>query len=63
MGRQGRLPEFMIQHFSAVALDYQNGIFLGEDKIIADMTGKPPMTVQDFVALHREASKTASAAA
>jgi hypothetical protein len=42
MGRQGRLPEFMIQHFSAVALDYQNGIFSGEDKIIADLTGKPP---------------------
>jgi uncharacterized protein YbjT (DUF2867 family) len=29
------LPEFMIQHFCAVALDYQNGIFSGEDKIIA----------------------------
>jgi NAD(P)H dehydrogenase (quinone) len=56
------LPEFMIQHFCAVALDYQNGIFSGEDKIIAQLTGKPPMTVRDFVASHREAFKTLSAA-
>jgi len=56
------LPEFMIQHFCAVALDYQNGIFSGEDKIIGEVTGKPPMTVQDFVASHREAFKTVSAA-
>ena len=56
------LPEFMIQHFCAVALDYQNGIFSGEDKIIAELTGKPPMTLRDFVASHREAFTTASAA-
>ena len=57
------LSEFMIQHFCAVALDYQNGIFSGEDKIIAEVTGKPPMTVQDFVASHREAFTTAASAA
>ena len=56
------LPEFMIQHFCAVALDYQNGVFSGEDKTIAELTGKPPMTVRDFVASHREAFTTASAA-
>jgi NAD(P)H dehydrogenase (quinone) len=56
------LPESMIQHFCAVALDYQNGLFSGEDKIIAELTGKPPMTVRDFVASHREAFTTASAA-
>src|ERR1700732_4773755 len=56
------LPEFMIQHFCAVALDYQNGIFSGEDKIIAELTGKPPMTVRDFVASHRETFTTASIA-
>jgi uncharacterized protein YbjT (DUF2867 family) len=56
------LPEFMIQHFCAVALDYQDGLFSGEDKIIAELTGKPPMTVRDFVALHRETFTTASAA-
>jgi hypothetical protein len=42
----------------AVALDYKSGIFSGEDKIIAELTGKPPMTVQDFVASHREAFTT-----
>jgi uncharacterized protein YbjT (DUF2867 family) len=57
------LPEFLIQHFCAIALDYQNGLFSGADTIIAGVTGKPPMTVQDFVALHREAFNTMSAAA
>ena len=56
------LHEFMIQHFCAVAVDYQNGLFSGEDKFIAELTGKPPMTVRDFVASHREAFTTASAA-
>ena len=55
-------PEFMIQHLCAVAIDYQNGLFSGEDKFIAKLTGKPPMTVQDFVASHRQAFATTSAA-
>jgi NAD(P)H dehydrogenase (quinone) len=58
----GRM-EFLIQHLCAVALDYQNGIFAGEDKIIAEVTGQPPMTVQEFVALHRDAFNAVSAAA
>jgi NAD(P)H dehydrogenase (quinone) len=57
------LPEFMVQHFCAIALDYQNGIFSGEDKIIAEMTGQPPMTVQEFVTLHRNAFTAVNAAA
>ncbi|MBX5206858.1 NmrA family NAD(P)-binding protein [Rhizobium sp. NZLR11] len=57
------LPEFLIQHFCAIALDYQNGIFSGADKIIAEVTGVPPMTVQDFVASHRAAFNTLDAAA
>ena len=56
--REAGLPEFMIQHFCAVALDYQNGLFSGEDKFIAELTGKPPMSVQDFLASHREAFET-----
>src|SRR5579863_391188 len=55
-------PEFMIQHLCAVAIDYQNGLFSGEDKFIAKLTGKPPMTVQDFVASHRQAFATTNAA-
>jgi hypothetical protein len=45
----------------AVTLDYKSGIFSGEDKIIAELAGKPPMTLQDFVASHREAFTTVSA--
>ena len=56
------LPEFMIQHFCAVAVDYQNGIFSGEGKIIAEVTGQPPMTVQQFVTLHRDAFNAVSTA-
>ncbi|MBY3314437.1 NmrA family NAD(P)-binding protein [Rhizobium laguerreae] len=57
------LPEFLIQHFCAIALDYQNGIFSGADKIIAEVTGVPPMTVEDFVTSHRAAFNTLDAAA
>ncbi|CDN51383.1 NAD(P)H-binding protein [Neorhizobium galegae] len=57
------LPEFLIQHFCAIALDYQNGIFSGADKIIGEVTGVPPMTVQDFVTSHRAAFNTLDAAA
>ncbi|MGR9354653.1 NAD(P)H-binding protein [Rhizobium leguminosarum] len=57
------LTEFLIQHFCAIALDYQNGIFSGADKIIAEVTGVPPMTVQDFVTSHRAAFNTLNAAA
>ncbi len=57
------LPEFLIQHFCAIALDYQNGIFSGADKIIAEVTGVPPMTVQDFVTSHRTAFDSLEAAA
>jgi uncharacterized protein YbjT (DUF2867 family) len=56
-------PEFLIQHLVAVALDYQNGIFSGEDKIIAEVTGRPPMAVQEFVALHRASFNAVSTAA
>jgi NAD(P)H dehydrogenase (quinone) len=57
------LPEFMIQHFCAIAADYQNDVFSGDDKIIAGITGQRPMTVQEFVGLHRDAFEAASAAA
>jgi uncharacterized protein YbjT (DUF2867 family) len=49
------LPEFLIQHFCAIAIDYQNGLFSGTDKIIAGVTGNSPMTVQEFVTMHRNA--------
>jgi NAD(P)H dehydrogenase (quinone) len=56
-------PAFLIQHLCSVALDYQNGIFSGEDKVITEVTGQPPMTVQEFVRRHREAFKAQGALA
>ena len=43
------LPEFMIQHFIEVAIDYQSGVFRGKDSIIGQVTGKAPQTVEAFV--------------
>jgi uncharacterized protein YbjT (DUF2867 family) len=49
------LPEFLIQHFLAIAVDYQNGIFSGVDGVIGEITGRAPQTVGDFVRIHRRA--------
>ncbi|RQR21629.1 NmrA family transcriptional regulator [Burkholderia sp. Bp9143] len=48
------LPEFVIQHFVEVAIDYQNGVFKGQDSIIEQVTGKPPQTIEEFVRTHRQ---------
>ncbi|MCA6100539.1 NmrA family NAD(P)-binding protein [Bradyrhizobium australafricanum] len=48
----GMMPAFLIQHLCAVAQDYQDGIFAGSDEAIGQVTGKPPMTVQQFVTSH-----------
>lgn len=49
------LPEFLIQHFIEVAVDYQNGIFAGEDGVIEQITGKAPQTIGDFIQANRNA--------
>jgi NAD(P)H dehydrogenase (quinone) len=48
-----KLPEFLVQHFCAIAIDYQNGVFSGVDGVIGQITGKAPQTVEDFVKEHR----------
>jgi uncharacterized protein YbjT (DUF2867 family) len=45
----------IIQHLCEVATDCRNGVFEGTDQFIAQLTGTPPMTVQQFVAQHRAA--------
>jgi NAD(P)H dehydrogenase (quinone) len=50
-----QFPPFMVQHLCEVAMDYRNGVFAGTDDIIERVTGQPPMTVQSFIARHREA--------
>lgn len=49
------LSAFMIQHFVEVAIDYQNGIFMGEDGVIGEITGQAPQTVEAFVKANRQA--------
>jgi NAD(P)H dehydrogenase (quinone) len=52
---QTGVPPFKVQHLMAVAVDFRNGIFSGTDKLIETITGVAPMTVQEFVTLHRDA--------
>lgn len=52
---QYHLPEFLIQHFLAIAIDYQNGIFSGMDGVIAEITGRAPQGIGEFVAANRAA--------
>jgi NAD(P)H dehydrogenase (quinone) len=52
--KQYNLPEFTIQHFIEVAIDYQNGIFAGTNDVVETVTGTPAQTVQAFVAAHRK---------
>ncbi|WP_321951971.1 NAD(P)H-binding protein [Paraburkholderia bannensis] len=47
------LPEFAIQHFIEVAIDYRNGVFKGTDQVIEQVTGRAPQTVAQFVQAHR----------
>jgi NAD(P)H dehydrogenase (quinone) len=49
------LPEFLIQHFLEVAIDYQNGIFAGSNDVIEKITGQAPQTIDAFVTANREA--------
>jgi NAD(P)H dehydrogenase (quinone) len=44
-----------IQHFCAIAVDYQNGIFAGRNSVVQEITGTPPMSVEQFVTLHLDA--------
>jgi hypothetical protein len=53
--RKYDLPEFTIQHFIEVAIDYRNGVFEGVDDVIERITGKAPRTVEEFVRANRRA--------
>jgi NAD(P)H dehydrogenase (quinone) len=45
-------PEFLAQHLSNVAVDYQNGIFAGNNDLVERIGGKNPTTVQEFITDH-----------
>ena len=44
-----------MQHLQEVAIDHHNGIFAGTNRYIADIGGRQPMTVEEFVSRNREA--------
>jgi NAD(P)H dehydrogenase (quinone) len=46
---------FLMQHLHEVAIDHSNGIFAGTNNYIAEIGGRPPMTVEEFVIKNREA--------
>ena len=44
-----------MQHLHEIAIDHRNGIFAGTNNYIAEIGGRPPMTVEEFVNRNREA--------
>ena len=42
-----------VQHISSVAQDYPDGIFAGTNDVIETITGKPPLTLEEFVSRNR----------
>jgi NAD(P)H dehydrogenase (quinone) len=51
----GYSSPFLLQHIGAIALDAQNGITGGTSSAMEHLTGRPGMTVQEFVKKHRAA--------
>jgi NAD(P)H dehydrogenase (quinone) len=51
----GSTKSFLMQHLHEVAIDHSNGIFAGANNYIAEIGGRPPMTVEEFVTTNREA--------
>ena len=49
-----KFDPFLVQHLCEVAQDYQNGIFAGANNNVENITGDPPMTVEQVVKLHRD---------
>ncbi|MGA9150522.1 MAG: hypothetical protein WBZ36_08085 [Candidatus Nitrosopolaris sp.] len=52
MQRGGLSPRF-IQHIASVAQDYQDGIFSGTNDVVERITGKPPLTLEEWVERNR----------
>jgi len=46
---------FLVQHLAEVAQDYQNGVFAGTNDAVEQVTGKPALSVADFIAKNRDA--------
>jgi NAD(P)H dehydrogenase (quinone) len=51
----GSANTFLMQHLHEVAIDHSNGIFAGTNNYVAEIGGRQPMTVEEFVTRNREA--------
>ncbi len=51
----GSPQTFLMQHLREGAVDHSKGILAGTNNYIAEIGGRPPMTVEEFVNRHREA--------
>lgn len=49
-----KFEPFLVQHLCEVARDYQDGIFAGTNGNVEQITGEPPLTVEQVVELHRD---------
>lgn len=52
MENSGRNPRF-VQHIVSVAQDYQDGVFAGTNTVIEELTGRKPLTVEQFADINR----------
>ncbi len=50
-----KFPPFLTQHLVEVAQNYRDGIFSGTNDAVETITGKPPLSVQQFVTKNRAA--------
>jgi uncharacterized protein YbjT (DUF2867 family) len=50
-----RRGPFFAQHIVEVAKDHAAGVFSGTDEVIENITGQPPMGLEEFIRKHREA--------
>jgi hypothetical protein len=51
----GSGDSFTVQHLKEVAIDHQNGVFEGTNDFVEKLGGRPPMTLEAFIAKHRNA--------
>lgn len=47
--------DFLVQHLREVAIDHTNGVFAGTNDLVEQISGQAPMSVEAFVAKHRQA--------
>ncbi|MBB2903366.1 uncharacterized protein YbjT (DUF2867 family) [Kineococcus radiotolerans] len=48
------LDEHFVQHVGSVARDYRDGVFAGSNDLIQRLSGRQPLTVEQFTRAHRD---------